>query len=180
MISLKRLILETKIDKNRLFDSPDYLERVAEKLGYPTDFTKLFWNQHYIPTLYHCTTPENYEKIKVEGLKQRNDRRGAISNRHIGPAIFTTSEPDEISFFSQYYGNVVIAINAKQMKADGFTPPVEKEPDWASAEMIEFVLRKMGDEDADASRFVDSSDQNTQGTVIIYSDIPIKYLSLAS
>lgn len=181
MIKLRQLIRENdaeNIDIDRLFYNDSYLEDVALSMGYNDNFTKIFWSQHYLPTLYHCTTKESYEKIKVEGLKMRKERRGATSNRHIGPSVFTTSETEEISFFKSYYGPVVIGINTKKMKSDGFMPTVEKEPDWARAEMLEFVLHKLGQEDAEASRFVDSSDQNTQGTVILYSDIPVQYLSL--
>ena len=183
IIKLKNLITEghgENVDMDRLFWQDSYLNDLAEKFGYPEDFTKVFWSQHYIPTLYHCTTEEKYEQIKVEGLKLRRERRGAVSgNSAIGPAIFTTAEEAEVSFFKSYYGPIVIAINATQMKKDRFMPEVSKEPDWEKAEKLEFVLRKLGQEDAEASRFVDSSDQNTQGTVILYSDIPLRYLSLA-
>lgn len=182
MIKLRQLIRENdaeNIDIDRLFDNEDYRERAAEELGYNTDFTKVFWSQHYLPTLYHCTTKENYERIKVEGLKMKKERRGATSgNSRVGNAVFTTAESEEVSFFKSYYGPVVIAINTTKMKADGLMPHVEKEPDWDKAEMIAFILRKIGQEDAEAARFVDSSDQNTQGTVILYSDIPLQYLSL--
>jgi len=183
MIKLKDLISEQhdeeeSVDMDRLIWNDGYLDDIAEKMGYDDDFTKQFWNQHYLPTLYHCTTEENYEKVKVEGLKQKQNTRGAISNRHIGPAVFTTQEEVEISSFKDSYGPVVIAINIKKMKSDGFTPEVQKEPDWARAEKLEFVLRKMGQENAEASRFVDSSDQTSPGTIIIYSRIPPKYLSL--
>jgi hypothetical protein len=66
------------------------------------------------------------------------------------------------------------------MRADGLTPYVEQEPDWARARMIEFVLKKMGkdDSESEAARYVDSSDQNTEGTVIFYDPIAVKYLKL--
>ena len=182
MIKLKHLITEEhddEVDMDRLFWHDSYLDDLAEKFGYNNDFTKVFWGQHYIPTLYHCTTEERYEQIKVGGLKRKDERRGATSgNSAVGPAVFTTAEDAEVSFFKSYYGPVVIAIDAAQMKKDGFMPEVSKEPDWEKAEKLEFVLRKLGQEDAEASTFVDSSDQNTQGTVIVYSNIPLRYLSL--
>lgn len=183
MIKLKKLISEghgEDVDIDRLFWQDSYLDNLAEKFGYPEDFTKVFWSQHYIPTLFHCTTEERYEQIKVDGLKRKDERRGATSgNSAVGPAVFTTAEDAEVSFFKSYYGPIVLAIDATQMKKDGFMPEVSKEPDWARAEKLEFVLHKLGQENAEASTFVDSSDQNTQGTVIVYSDIPLRYLSLA-
>lgn len=185
MIKLKQVLLENDeeegINIDRLMWNDSYLEDVAESFGYNGDYSKVFWGLPHIPTLYHCTTTENYEKIKVEGIKQKADRRGATSNRHIGPAVFTTMYEEEVPFFKSYYGPVVIAINAEQMKKDGYMPIVEMEPDWARAIMLEFVLKKLGwkDDKAEAARFVDSSDQNTQGTVILYGKIPTKYLSLS-
>lgn len=170
---------EESIDKDRLFYNDNYLEQVATELGYEPDFTKKFWGMNHIPYLYHCTTPENYELIKVQGLKKMKIRRGAVSgNSSVGPSVFTTMEEEEVPFFSRYYGDVVIKINAQQMKNDGFMPIVEQEPDWTRGEMLEFVLRKLGDDQAEAERYMDGSDQNTRGTVIVYSDIPLKYLSL--
>lgn len=169
---------EESVDRDRLIYNDNYLEQVAEQLGYNNDFTAKFWSIPHLPMLYHCTTPESYELIKVEGLKKRKERRGAVSNRHIGPAVFSTMYEEEVPFFSRYYGNIVIGINTQQMKADGFMPIVEQEPDWTRAKMLEFVLRKLGEEDAEAAAYVDSSDQNTEGTVILYANIPLKYLSL--
>lgn len=171
---------EEPVEKERLFYDDHYLERVAEGLGYNTDFNKAFWGMNHMPKLYHCTTPQAYDSIKTQGLKMKRHRRGAISNRHVGPAVFTTMEELEVDFFKSYYGPIVLIVNAQQMKDDGFTPYVEMEPDWYRARMLEFVLNRLGDDQADASLYVDSSDQNTEGTVIIYSDIPVKYLSLAN
>ncbi len=181
MIKLKNLISEAHgIDVDRLMWNGSYLEDVAEQFEYNDDFNKLFWSQRYVPTLYHCTTEENYEQIKVEGLKKKSNTRGAISNRHIGPAIFTTQEEEVIGTFQRSYGPIVIAINTKAMKTDRFMPIVEMEPDWARAMMLSFVLQKIGypDDKTDVSLFIDSSDQTSQYTVIIYSNIPVKYLSL--
>ena len=181
MIKLKNILLEkndASVDIDRLLWNDQYLDAVAIKFGYNDNFSSLFWHEHYCPILYHCTIPEKYERIKIEGLCPKKENRGAISNRNIGPAIFTCIE-EEVPLFKSYYGPVVIEINTKQMKMDGFTPYVEMEPDWERAKKLEFVFHKLGKEDAEASRFVDSSDQNTEGTVIFYECIPTKYLRIA-
>lgn len=162
------------VDLDRLHSSDWYLDEVAEKMGYPVDFSKAFWSR---PTpLWHCTRPENLEVIQKDGIKAKNDARG-ISNRSVGNAVFTVREDLEIPFFKRYYGNLVFQINTKQMKLDGYMPEATMEPDWDRANKIAYVLNKLGHE-AEASRFVDSSDQNTEGTVILYGDIPAKYLSI--
>lgn len=170
---------ENQIDIDRLYYNDWYLDDVAEEMGYDDNFTKQFWNQRYIPTLYHCTTKENYEFIKTKGLIKKSDTRGASSNRHIGPSVFTTQYDEEVSYLKSYYGPIVIAINTKQMKLDGFTPPVEKEPDWARAEKLSFIFNKLGKE-TELNGFIDNSDGTNQGTVIVYANIPPKYLSLTN
>lgn len=179
MIKLKHLLKEIdeeEIDQQRLFWNSLYLSDVAEKLGYDDDFNKLFWE--YPQTLYHCTNRENYELIKKDGMiKQKYDNRG-ISNRNVGDAVFTTRESEEIPFFKSYYGPIVLAINTIQMKKDGYTPEVEMEPDWAEAYKLAYVFTKIENKDVEAARFVDSSDQNTEWTVIVYGNIPIKYVTV--
>jgi len=180
MIKLKSLLRESKedVDQDRLFWNDSYLDDVAEQLGYDNDFNKQFWNQPYIPTLYHCTNKVNYELIRKDGMiKRRSDTRG-ISNRGIGSSIFTTSVEEEVPYLKSYYGPIVLAINTKQMKQDGYTPIVEREPDWSRAIKLAFVLTKLTGKDVEATRYVDSSDQVSEGTVILYNNVPIKYVSL--
>ena len=181
MIKLKDLIKEDEedpgIDIDRLHYNDSYLDDVAEEMGYKMDFAKIFWSLPHVPTLYHCTEPDRWDIIKFEGLKTMRGSRG-LSNTSIGHAVFTTMEEEEIPFFRSYYGDTVIKINTQQMKSDGFMPDVSRELDWDRAQKLEFVLQKLGKHEAEAARFVDSSDQNTQGTVILYSDIPVKYLSI--
>jgi len=129
MIKLKSLLKEEKVDVDKLFSNEWYLDKIATKMGYNIDFTSIFWKIPHIPTLYHCTEPDRWETIKIEGLKGMNGSRG-LSNRSVGKAIFTTMEELEVPFFRSYYGNLVIAINAQEMKKDGFTPYVGRELDW--------------------------------------------------
>ena len=180
MIKLKSLLKESEeeINQDRLIWNDSYLDDVAEQFGYDDDFNKLFWNQPYIPMLYHCTTKENYELIRKDGMiRRRSDTRG-ISNRTIGSSIFTTREEEEVSHLKSYYGPIVLTINAKQMKQDGYTPNVEQEPEWSRAIKLAFVLTKLTGKEVEASRYVDSSDQVSEGTVILYGNVPIKYVSL--
>jgi hypothetical protein len=169
---------DEKIDMDRLMWNDSYLDVVAEKLGYHDNFHELFWK--YPQYLYHCTPEENRESIIKNGIGMMDKTRGFASNRHIGNAVFTTSEEEEVPSLQDSYGPVVFAINTPQMKADGYMPTVEKEPDWTRAEKISFVLQKVGypDEKTEASRFVDSSEGTTPYTVIVYGEIPPQYLSV--
>lgn len=180
MIKLKDIlkeIEEDEIDIQRLYNNEMYLDEIAEKLGFDmTDFNHHFWN--FPVTLYHCTPKENLEVIKTEGLKAKNESRGYSSNKHIGNAIFTTSESEEIEHLKSSYGEIVIGINTKQMKSDRYILTVEREPDWEQADKLAFVMEKLGkDKYGDPSRYVDSSEGTSPYTVIVYGDIPPKYLS---
>jgi hypothetical protein len=178
MIKLKNLLLENddddddKIDVDRLWND-SYLDQVAEKLGYNRDFNNDFWR---LPqTLFHCTPEQNAAVILQQGLKSRSATRG-INNRSVGSAIFTTMAEEEVDSVKASYGPCVFAIDTSAMKKDGVMLPVEKEPEWERAEKMEFVYRRLGHEDAEASRFVDSSDGTSPYTVIVYGSIPPKYL----
>ena len=177
MIKLVDLIKENQeeIDTQRLFWNSNYLDDVAESMGYNIDFNKLFWQ--YPHTLFHCTTPEKYELIKSSGkLKPMNITRG-INNRSVVSSIFTTMEDCEIELLRQSYGNIVIQINTQQMKKDGFIPFVSKEPEVEEAEKLSFVFTKLGQE-KEVSTFIDSGCGISEYTVIVYESVPMKYLSL--
>lgn len=127
-----------------------------------------FW-QHP-PPLYHATTAERATGVERSGLNPLNQTRG-LSNRSIGAAIFTTSEYEETLRGS--YGEVVFTIDTEQMARDGFRPYVTQEPHIAEMEMREQLARQMGieyepDYQSDMSPY----------TVIVYSAIPRKYLTL--
>lgn len=171
---------DDKIDVDKLTWNESYLDDVAEKLGYNNNFNELFWK--YPQYLFHCTPTENKESIKQNGINITNKTRGFSSNRHVGAAVFTTSEEEEIPSLQNSYGPVVFSINTSHMKKDGYMPVVEKEPDWTRAEKISFVLRKLGypEEKTEVDRFVDSSEGTTPYTIIIYGNIPPQYISIYS
>lgn len=169
---------DNKIEVDKLIWNDSYLDEIAEQFGYSDNFNDLFWK--YPRYLFHCTPEENKESIITHGIGMKNKSRGFSSNRHIGSAVFTTSEEEEIPTLQDSYGPVVFSINTPQMKKDGYMPMVEKEPDWMKAEKISFVLKKLGysDEKAETSRFVDSSEGTTPYTVILYGNVPPQYLSI--
>lgn len=166
---------DTKIDVDRLYWNPSYRAEVLEKLGYNYDFNERFWQ--YPQTLYHCTKPEWLPFIKKKGLTPQNRSRG-INNRSVGSAIFTTQESEEIPGLQDSYGPVVISINTRQMKADGYMPVVAHEPEVDDALELAFIFTKLGKPDVEVSRFIDSSGGISEYTVIIYDTIPTKYLTV--
>jgi len=181
MIKLKHILMEhdeegeNQIDTNRLYWNSSYRHEILEKLGYHYDFNKTFWE--YPQTLYHCTPTENIPSIKAKGLTVQNQSRG-INNRSVGSAIFTTREEEEVESVRQSYGPMVIAIDTRAMKRDGFTPFVTEEPEVEEARELEFIFRHLGHEDYDLSRFIDSSGGISEYTIILHENIPPKYLSI--
>ena len=182
MIKLKRILIENdddesedNIDVDRLYWNSSYRDEILEKLGYHHDFNKEFWE--YPKTLYHCTPIENVPFIQTEGLTCQGKTRG-INNRSVGSAIFTTQEEEEVESVRQSYGPVVVAINTRAMKQDGYTPVVTHEPEVEDALELSFIFHRMGQEDIDVSRFIDSSGGISEYTVIVHENIPPKYLSI--
>jgi hypothetical protein len=135
-------------------------------------FNNRFWM--YPELLYHGTPKENVPLIKLEGLKMRHLSRG-LSNRHISAAVFTAQSPE---FCMQSYGPEVFEINTIQMKADGFMPFVTKEPNHTEADVINFIAKKIKAWDDEKDLANSYSEGTTDDTVIIYSNIPPKYLTL--
>ncbi len=165
-----------RVDTHKLYNSDMYLDSVAESLGYKDDFNDYFWKQSHIPILFHCTKPEYVKDILTNGLKVSKKTRG-LTNKSVGYAIFTTSEPDEISWLRDFYGSAVVEINVSQMRKDNVMPEVSREPEWDKAYKLSYIFQKLG-HGKEPWYYVDSSDQVTEHTVIIYQSIHPKYLKL--
>lgn len=137
-----------------------------------SDYSSIFWkNLGRNKVVYHATTEEYKDIILEDGLMRMDKTRG-ISNRGTGSAIFTSYNPDDI----ESYGNVIFEINLSKMKEDGYMPEVSKEIPIEESEKLSQLAHKIGLQD-----FV-GPDYNSEGiyesTLIIYGDIPVKYLSI--
>lgn len=181
MIKLKKLLLENdedksdeQIDTDRLYWNTSYRNEILEKFGYHHDFNTDFWQ--FPTTLYHCTPTENLEAIKQNGLTCQNKTRG-INNRSVGHAIFTTREEEEVESVRQSYGPVVIAINTRLMKQNGYTPSVTLEPQVEEALELAFIFNKLG-QNVQVDRFIPSGEGISEYTVIVHNNIPPEYLSI--
>lgn len=137
---------------------------------YLPEHEEKFWEHPSI--LYHATgKEENVNLILKTGLTKQNLTRG-ISNRSTPSAIFASTEVDDISS----YGNYIFEINTKKMKLDGYMPEVSLETPIIESEMRQSIAWKLGLRDYEYSG--DSSDGISSSTVIIYGNIPVKYLRL--
>ena len=133
------------------------------------NFNKDFWEGP--GELYHATTEENAKSIDEQGIGTRNDTRG-LTNRHTGSAVFTMNDPELLEHGS--YGNVVYAIDMAAMKRDGYTPEVAMEEGATESELKSSLAHRVGIEDYHYES-VDPSGEDPS-TVVIYGDIPKKYL----
>lgn len=123
-----------------------------------------FWGN--APILFHGSS--DIESVLDNGLEARNESRG-LNNRHVGSAVFLTSEQDN----AETYGDVV-AIDTAAMKKDGLTPFVTQEPDIFAEEMLGAIAHILDYDDY----YYESGDAGVDhDTVIMMSDIPAKYLS---
>ena len=159
-------------DKDRWLYGTNGMRLVRDMIGIIDDrFNKSFWE--YPETLYHATPTENVENIKIDGLQAVHKSRG-LANRHIRSAVFTSTEPDWIT---HSYGPSVITINTRAMKRDGFTPYITKEPNHAESDVLNFIAHKIKAWEDDRDLTDARSEGTTDDTRIVYSPIPVKYLS---
>lgn len=135
----------------------------------PADPHEEFWQNPQV--VFHGTSEEHIPSIMQEGLRTENKTRG-IQNKSIGGAVFTTPHAGVASY---HYGPT-LAINAPQMKADGYTPVVGTDgfdDDNHRAQLAHLldvddhhVEQGMGGEDPD--------------TVVFHEPIPAKYITRMS
>lgn len=134
----------------------------------PEIYSDYFGNpKEYRDVVYHQTTPENYEKIKTEGLSPSNKTRG-ISNRGTGSVIFTSAEIDEMNT----YGDVTLQLDLSKV---GDIETTLEEP-------VEEVIRKnalMSRMGGEPEQFqTDSSDGLQDSTLVVYGHIPPNAIEL--
>lgn len=128
-----------------------------------------FWS--YPSVVYHATDSSNVERIMSEGLFPRSESRG-LSNRDMDSAIFTSLSPDVIDS----YGDTIIAINAPQMKADGYTPDVEAETPLVDSEKRSAIANLIGFDEYVTKEY--SGEGYDYDTLAFYGVIPPKYLEV--
>lgn len=145
------------------------IEQMAEALGIENDFNKTFWESPGV--LYHATVDENVGGIDTEGLGAMNKTRG-ISNRHVGDAVYTSSEFEELAGHGSY-GSKIYEIDTEAMKRDGYTPNVSREPAVEETELRQSVAHKLGLRDYEA--YNEEGDMSPS-TVVIHGAIPQKYV----
>lgn len=131
----------------------------------PQDFSADFWGSP--PPLYHGTSEEAWEEIQEEGLLPMTETRG-ISNRGTPASVFAHLDPE----YTMSYGDVTVEIDTARMKADGFTPRVERESGLDEADAVDSLahLIGLGDYYEDREQGIDPD------TVVVHSPIPPKYL----
>jgi GNAT superfamily N-acetyltransferase len=136
------------------------------------DFNEEFWGSVGGPgsVMYHATDPDNVDDIMRNGLSPDSRTRG-ISNRSMGAAVFTSSDPSLVSS----YGSAIIAIDVGRMKADGYMPRVSQEEPFEDERMRAALACKIGMTD-----YCPYSEYSSEGldeqTVALFGNIPPKYL----
>ena len=120
--------------------------------------------------VYHGTRRTYLQDILSHGLRKSNESRG-ISNRGIGAAVFTSTEPTGTTS----YGEVCLRIDVSAMKRDGFMPEVGYEwPLWYD-NFREAMAYRLGIEYFGSTSI---SEGLSNDTIIFFADIPAKYVRL--
>lgn len=139
-----------------------YLEYLPER-----NFTQEFWQGVAQGSVcYHGTTEDNWEDIQRDKRIGCRDTTRGLRNTGVGCAVFTSFSWDQ----TVYYYEVRLQINLGAMKADGYMPDVSQEPDIEEGEALNSIAWAVGIEDFHWDT------ENDPDTLIIYGNIPIKYV----
>lgn len=154
------------------------------------DFTGVDWRKHYtnefwenvgtIPDynkLYHATKEKYVDDILKNGLKAKNKTRIPTSKIRKN-AVFAVLNPSMLQ--DEVYGGKVIIIDTLKMKNDGFTPLVGREKDWERQDRARYLQSKLNIY-GQIERMVPAGEGGSgswRDTIVIYDDIPPKYISL--
>jgi hypothetical protein len=151
-------------------EADDWLESVSNRThefyGEYSDevFNKQFWQNP--PPLYHGTS--DMQGVLNRGLLVMNKTRG-ISNRLMGSAVFTSTNPDGID---SYATDGIVIIDTAAMKRDGFTPWVTMEEPLENNEQLCGIAHAIGMEDY----YCDYESGISEETVVVHDNIPAKYV----
>jgi len=119
---------------------------------------------------YHATPLRNAEKIELKGIMPMNESRG-ISNRSTPSAVFMSENIDEMDT----YGEALFEIDLAAMRNDGYMPTLEREEPVSESEARMSIARRLGVDDTDMYAY-ESWDGIAEDTLVLYGDIPRKYL----
>lgn len=121
--------------------------------------------------VYHGTYEDKVDNINKNGIKAKSESRG-ISNRDIGDAVFVSEDAD-VAF--EHYPRV-FQINIGKMKQDGYMPRISRETPLERSEIRQSLANKIGFYDYREEEYY--SEGYDYGTMVIYGDIPKKYIKL--
>ena len=137
------------------------------------DFNDEFW-RHPPRYLYHGT--RRLSDVLAGGLEPRRETTG-ISNRHLGPAVFLTS--NELLAWEHARGRDpgVVRVDVSAMARDGVMPTASREPAVEEREAESAVARLLGF-DLDGPADMENSDpvSHDPDTVVLRGAVPSKYL----
>jgi hypothetical protein len=120
--------------------------------------------------VYHATGEREAKKILKEGLLLKNKSRG-ISNRGVGAAIFTSSDPGMV----ESYGSFLFEINLRKMISDGLEVEVAQEPDIERYMKVDAFCHKLG---LETERLFEVEMGMDWNTFILDRSVPPEYLKL--
>jgi hypothetical protein len=159
---------ETEETFDEFLNNMGWRHQAADYAPYP-DPHEEFWRDPQV--VYHGTPQENVPQIMKEGLQPMNKTRG-IQNRGIGGAVFTSPS----SWMArEHYGDGVLAIDAPQMKADGFTPQVGSDG-FDEGRHKENIASQLEHEWYDEGNYGGEDPE----TVVFHEPIPPKYIKPVS
>jgi len=143
----------------------------------PKQESEIFWRNinSSKDVVWHNTSEENCELIQQTGyLKSSKETRGSL-NRFTQSAIFVTTSPDEAQM--GVYGDVILEIDLYSMKQDGYTPFVSKEEPCVEFMLKNKLINLINPHIPYDDTYISMDGIDCENTLVIYGDIPIKYIT---
>jgi hypothetical protein len=157
MYSLGEIYEETEVDWKEIYN-----KRFWENVG-RTEYE-----------LFHATQPKYVDKILDEGLNATNQTRG-LKNKSIGNAVFTVTTPDRL--LNGSYGDAILTIDVEAMKKDGYTPMVQKEPQYMRYDAQSYIAHKLNLYGFNHYGLEPRARDVWPETRVVHNDIPKRFLS---
>lgn len=138
----------------------------------PEEWSRDFWRSIGPRSkVWHNTIEDRWEEIEESGeLRVARETRG-ITNRSTNAAIFVTTNPDEAAYGT--YGPVELEIDLYAMKRDRYMPMVVEEEPVVEQRYRDALAHLLDIELYDSHINMDGISYDT---LIIYDDIPLKYI----
>lgn len=176
---------EIVVTKDNVFED-SYLDRIEDWIADVSDlelfemfdynenkWSREFWqNVHHGSVVWHNTEKHAWEDIQKDGVLKATRVSRGLTNSSTGSAVFVTMDPDATALGN--YGPISLEIDLYTMKKNHYMPMVSEEEPIVEHKLRTALAHLIGYENFNDHEI--TSDGLDYNTLVIFGDIPIKYI----